>query len=156
MSIIDRWEESVSVSPPRDEPRARPDTGPASSPPGLAFSFEVIPSRVHGVMDYAVAGLAFLSPYLFGFAHITRARLLMQFYGAAAVVYSLLTNYEWGILRAIPYRTHLLLDLVVNALTVGLSLLLGVQRLGRVPFAFGIFGIAVALLSRLRVGSRNR
>jgi hypothetical protein len=41
--------------------------------------------------------------------------------GCGLVVYSLFTNYELGVLRLIPLKVHLLLDVIGGAVLIGLA-----------------------------------
>jgi hypothetical protein len=70
-----------------------------------------LPTRAHGVLDYLVGLLLVASPWLFGFADgPAAARGAPIALGAGALLYSLLTDYELGLLRVVPMPGHLLLD----------------------------------------------
>ena len=87
--------------------------------PGPPLVLGVIPSSVHGVLDYLLGGGAIAAPYLFGFADTT-AGLVVQLQGCAVLLYSLWTDYSLGAIRIIPFRTHLWLD-TLGALFLGAS-----------------------------------
>ena len=67
-----------------------------------------VPTRAHGVLDYTVGALLILVPYLFGFQDTGLAAWLLVVLGAGALVYRLLTDYEWGVVRVIPMQALLL------------------------------------------------
>ncbi len=70
-----------------------------------------IPTRVHGVFDYLVGAFLIAMPWLFGFAVIGGpATWVPVFMGAAVIFYSLLTDYELGLVRRLDMRAHLWLD----------------------------------------------
>jgi hypothetical protein len=69
-----------------------------------------IPTRVHGLLDYLVAVLLILSPTLFDFRLGGPAQWLPIGLGIAVIFYSLITDYELGAVRVLPFRTHLALD----------------------------------------------
>jgi hypothetical protein len=69
-----------------------------------------IPTRVHGLHDYSVGTLLVLAPWLLGFVRQGAETWVPVILGAGAVVYSLLTDYEWGAVRAVPMPAHLALD----------------------------------------------
>lgn len=71
-----------------------------------------IPSRVHGMLDYIVGLVLILSPRLFGFQMGGAEERIPVLLGVAALIYSLLTRYELGLFKVLPFRTHLTLDLV--------------------------------------------
>ena len=75
-----------------------------------------IPTRTHGVLDYAVGALLIVVPYILGFADGTTAQWIPQIVGAALIGASLLTNYELGVVRMIPMPVHLFLDIAAGAL----------------------------------------
>lgn len=75
----------------------------------------VIPTFVHGILDYLVGIVLLIAPNLFGFAHldgppVTVPRVL----GIAILVMALLTRYELGLVKMIPMSTHLLADFFVG------------------------------------------
>lgn len=75
-----------------------------------------ISSKLHGVLDYAVGTLLIVSPWLFNFATGGVAMWIPVSLGTAAILYSLVTNYELGLIRAIPFQTHLIIDAVSGTL----------------------------------------
>ena len=68
----------------------------------------VIPSGVHGVLDYLGSGFNLAFPRLLGLRGA--AALVPRIDGAAGAGYSLITAYELGALEVLPMRTHLALD----------------------------------------------
>jgi hypothetical protein len=75
----------------------------------------IIPTSVHGVIDYLSAILLFLAPNLFGFADMDGpAVLIPRVLAVAILLMALSTNYELGLLKLIPMRTHLLVDVVAS------------------------------------------
>ena len=76
----------------------------------------IISTRMHGVLDYAVGALLIVAPYLLGFANGTAAQWVPQALGAMAIVYSLMTRYELGVVRVIPMPVHLGLDVASGIL----------------------------------------
>lgn len=77
-----------------------------------------ISSTLHGVTDYTVgATLLTVFPKLTGIEG-TEAAKQVRVSGAVHAGYSTLTKYELGIVKVIPYKVHLALDLV-GALAIG-------------------------------------
>ncbi|MBA3648404.1 MAG: hypothetical protein H0W62_07630 [Chitinophagales bacterium] len=71
-----------------------------------------IPTRVHGLLDYAVAALFIALPFLFDFDRNGAESWIFISLGIATIVYSLLTDYELGLIKTISMQAHLLLDLL--------------------------------------------
>src|SRR3954470_12689855 len=83
-------------------------------------AMNLIPTRVHGFLDYIVGLLLIVAPWLFGFSHHGAASSVPIFLGAAAILYSLLTRYELGLIKVIPMPAHLALD-VLSGIFLALS-----------------------------------
>jgi hypothetical protein len=77
-----------------------------------------IPTRIHGMLDYLMGILLILSPWIFGFADAANEAAIWVpvVLGIAAILYSLFTDYEMGLVRSIPMPTHLILDIASGAL----------------------------------------
>lgn len=76
----------------------------------------MIPTRVHGIIDYVVGLLLIAAPYIFGFANGGAAQWIPMILGISTIVYSLLTDYELAIARLISMPVHLGLDMASGAL----------------------------------------
>lgn len=72
-------------------------------------------TRVHGVLDYLFAALLIAAPWLLGFARGGAETWVPVAIGASALVYSLLTDYELGVVRRIQMPVHLWLDALGGA-----------------------------------------
>lgn len=71
----------------------------------------ILSRRAHGALDYIVGILLIAAPKLFGFDGGIEAQI--PFYlGIATIVYSLLTDYELGLIKVLPFRAHLTLDVL--------------------------------------------
>ena len=55
-----------------------------------------LPTRIHGVLDYTVGALLIALPFLLGFGGGAQTWVPVAL-GAAAIVYSLFTDYELGV-----------------------------------------------------------
>ena len=64
---------------------------------------KIIPRNIHGILDYLVGVLLIAAPWVLGFADNGPASYVPVILGAGALVYSLLTNYEMGLMRIIPF-----------------------------------------------------
>ncbi|MCK1540298.1 MULTISPECIES: hypothetical protein [unclassified Bradyrhizobium] len=86
----------------------------------------LLSTSIHGIADYAVRLIVLLLPYLYDM-HSTPKTLLLLL-GGSALVYSLLTDYELGLLPVIPFRSHLALDLLFAAVMIAASMLISFRR----------------------------
>jgi len=91
-----------------------------------------IPTKVHGILDYVVGAALIVAPWLFGFAGVGGAAVIIPIVlGVGLIVYSLFTKYEWGPFGLIPMPVHLAFDIVAS-LFLALS-----------PWIFGFAGESV-------------
>ena len=119
----------------------------ACSDPGARNpSMRIIPTSVHGVLDYVVGLLLIVAPWVLGFARGGAETWVPLGLGAGALVYSLVTSYEFGVLRLISMRTHLVLDAMSGLLLAASPWLFGFHNHVYVPHvAFGLFEILAAV-----------
>jgi SPW repeat-containing protein len=110
---------------------------------------QVIPTRVHGMLDYLVGALLVAAPWLFGFAQGGAETWVPVVLGAAAILYSLFTDYELGAIRRIPMPVHLMLDLASGVLLAISPWLLGfADRVWEPHLIVGLIEIGTAMLTR--------
>lgn len=109
----------------------------------------MIDTRTHGIIDYATGALLIVAPYLFGFANGGIAQWLPQLLGALTIVMSLFTDYELSIVKAIPLRVHLGMDMASGALLAASPWLFGFAGLIWWPHLLvGLMEIVVPMLTR--------
>ena len=85
----------------------------------------VIPTKVHGALDYATGSVLAVAPELLGLDGARASTLPPRLAGVATTALSALTDYELGVRKIVPMRVHLLLD---GVLGLGLA---------SAPWAFG-------------------
>jgi hypothetical protein len=81
-------------------------------------SIRFIPTSVHGVLDYIVGIALIAAPWIFGFAYVGGAAVIVPIVlGIALILYSLVTRYELGIpgIRFLPMPYHLTIDFIAAA-----------------------------------------
>jgi hypothetical protein len=104
--------------------------GPAQSHrrQGLSImKLQFLNPTFHGILDYLAAGALITLPFLLGFQGIEL--WLSVAGGAGLILYSLITDYQFGLAKLVPYNMHLVFDV-----SAGLALLVA-------PFVLG-FGFA--------------
>ena len=108
-----------------------------------------IPTRVHGMLDYAVGAFLIAAPWLLGFARGGAETWVPVLLGAGALLYSLLTDYELGVVRRIPMPTHLALDLGSGLLLAVSPWLFGFAEFVWVPhLVLGLLEVGAALTTQ--------
>lgn len=113
-----------------------------------------IPTKVHGLLDYIMGIFLALSPWLLGFNENSAARWTAVLLGAGMILYSLLTDYEWGVSRSLSMKTHLAIDLVAGVFLAVSPWLLGFADYVYLPhLILGILEIGAALMTRTVPGS---
>jgi len=108
-----------------------------------------IPTKVHGIIDY-VAGLVFIaSPWLFGFADGGAAQWVPIVLGVTALIVSIFTDYQLGLLRWIPMPMHLGADVFQGLTFIASPWLFGFANQVYLPHVlFGLFAIGAGLLTQ--------
>jgi hypothetical protein len=108
----------------------------------------MIPTRVHGIIDYVVGIVLILAPYILGFADGTAAQWVPMILGIAALIYSLLTRYELSMAKIIPMPVHLGLDVASGLLLAASPWLFGfADRIWWPHVLVGAMEIVIALMT---------
>ena len=109
-----------------------------------------IPTKVHGVLDYMTAAFLHTLPRVMGWSRQVTATLDAA--GASATAYSLMTDYELGLVKALPMKAHLTLDALSGGMLIASAIALDDEDddVRATIAALGAFEIAAALLSRAR------
>lgn len=108
----------------------------------------IIPTRIHGVLDYCMAALLIAAPWLFHFDRDRVAMAVPVTLGIATILYSLLTNYEYGVFRLIPMSVHLTIDIIAGVLLACSPWIFGFSdRIIWPHLTAGILEILIALVS---------
>jgi hypothetical protein len=109
----------------------------------------ILSTKIHGVLDYLVGILLIGGPWMLGIAHDGAETWVPVVAGTAALVYSLITNYEWGAAKIISMRTHLGLDITSGILLAASPWLFGFHDYTYIPHLIaGITEIVVASITQ--------
>lgn len=109
----------------------------------------VIPTLVHGVVDYVVAALLLAAPWLLGFSRGGAETWVTVAFGVGVLLYSSVTDYEVGVWRRLAMPGHLGLDLFAGVL-LGLSpwLFAFADTIRWPHLVIGLFSIVASLTTR--------
>ncbi|QDL96340.1 hypothetical protein [Rhodopseudomonas palustris] len=105
----------------------------------------IVPTRIHGAIDYLVSLLVLVLPFAAGGQGAVR--WLFVAIGCAGIGYSLITDYEWGALRLLPMPWHLALDVVFGVALLAVGALLGFSPLGVISLVVGAAALALAAIT---------
>ena len=109
----------------------------------------LIPTRVHGMLDYVVGASLIVVPLIVSFPGSGARFWVPVALGAAAVVYAFVTDYELGVVRLLPMPAHLLLDALSGVLLAASPWLFGfADRVWAPHLLAGLFEIAAAATTR--------
>jgi len=109
----------------------------------------MIPTRTHGILDYIVGVALIAAPWLFGFAQGGSETWIPVLIGALVIGQSLFTDYEYGLVRAIPMRVHLMVDIVAGLFLAISPWLFGYHVLVWAPHLIvGLLLIGAGLLTK--------
>ncbi len=118
---------------------------------------KIISTRVHGVLDYLMGALLIASPWLFDFARNGAETWVPVILGAGAILYSLMTDYEYSVSRTLSMKTHLNLDLFSGIFLAASPWIFGFNDYVYVPhLVLGILEIGAALMTDTVPSTRTR
>lgn len=87
------------------------------------MKFQFLNPTLHGMLDYLAAGALIVLPMLLGLTGI--AFWLSVAGGAGLILYSLLTDYRFGVVKLLSFDLHLLLDLTAAVAFIAAPFVLG-------------------------------
>lgn len=107
----------------------------------------MIPTRVHGVIDYLVGIVLILSPYVLGFADGTAAQWVPIIIGVATLGLGTITRHELGFVKIVPMTTHIIIDAASGLLLLASPWLFGFAD--RVWWPHVLVGLSYIIISLL-------
>ena len=105
----------------------------------------------HGFTDYSYVPIVAAAPWLVSFTDQPTAVGLTRVLSGSILATSLLTRAEWGLVKVIPFRTHLVADTAVGLFALGAPWLFGFASHTKARTTFlvaGVFGILAGVLSK--------
>lgn len=119
-----------------------------------------LPTKVHGLLDYLVGIALIAAPWLFQFQDVGgMAVYLPMVLGVGLIIYSIFTNYEWGLVKILSMPYHLIVDFIAASLLALSPWLFGFANQkwnAWVPHVVvGVVVILVVLVSKTQPGKSN-
>jgi hypothetical protein len=111
----------------------------------------LIPRPLHAVLDYLWGVAFYLAPDLLGFSGDTGGNLFSKFRGGSMVATSLMTRYELGLIRVIPFNVHLTLDFLGALFGLAGPWMFGFAKNDKArgaAIAFSLIELGAVILSR--------
>ncbi len=94
------------------------------------MNIRFVTRKIHALIDYPVAIALMAMPFVLGLGSSSPLAFWLSFTtGVAALLLTLLTDHETGVVRVLPYSVHLAVDFAVG-ITFAIA-----------PIAFGFTGI---------------
>lgn len=94
------------------------------------MNLHLIPTGVHGGLDYLASGINLVFPGLLGLRDAPWASLVPRVDGVTGAGYSQMTGYEIGAFKVLPMPTHLVFDAVKGVFMVASPWLFGFANNG--------------------------
>ncbi len=108
----------------------------------------ILSTKIHGILDYLVAIILIVMPWLLNFNGPNAATYVLVTLGVLTIIYSFFTNYEWGTIKIISMSMHLLVDLASGIFLALSPWLLGFNKYIYLPHLLaGIIEIIVSTIT---------
>lgn len=108
-----------------------------------------LPTRLHGILDYVVGLIVIALPIAFSLQGA--ALLALVGLGVLAIGYSLLTDYELGVVRFLRVRFHLALDFAFGVALLLTPTIFDLPSALHLPvYAIGVLAIVLAWITKIR------
>ncbi|MFZ1250165.1 MAG: hypothetical protein WAR37_01830 [Candidatus Microsaccharimonas sp.] len=122
------------------------------------MSYQFIPTKVHGALDYIVGIALILAPWLFNFASVGGPAVVIPIIlGIGLILYSIFTRYEWGLVKVLSMPYHLVFDVVASLFLAASPFIFGFSNLAPnvwVPHVVvGLTVIVVVIFSKPQPGN---
>jgi hypothetical protein len=116
--------------------------------------FGILPTRIHGFLDYLTGAALVVIPLAFNFGAGAQTWLPVLL-GGGVIIYSVLTDYELGVVELIGMPAHLVLDAFGGVLLAASPWLFGFAWEIWVPHvAFGLAAVGAAMFTRTQRSHR--
>jgi len=110
-----------------------------------------INTKLHGVLDYCLALLLVMSPWLFDYAGNNIHTWISLGTGITIILNSLFTDYEFGVIRILRMESHLTIDMLCATILLTASWILdSSQQVMMFFLAISIGQAVIALITRNR------
>jgi hypothetical protein len=102
---------------------------------------KILRAKLHGIIDYIVVIFLWLSPTLFGLSEFVST--LTYGLGAIHLGLTIFTDFQYGLVKVIPFRLHGWIELIVSLALIGSPWIFGFDENVTDKFFYIIFGVTV-------------
>lgn len=108
-----------------------------------------LPLNAHAALEPLIGAVLIASPWIFGFSDVDEATVACIVIGVVVILTGAMTDWRISLVRLIPIRTHMMMDLLVALALIVLPFILGVGDQGGPTRFMVIAGVleAIAALS---------
>ena len=90
------------------------------------MNIRFVTQKIHAFLDYPVAASLMAMPFVLGLGGSNPLAFWLSFAtGFAALILTLLTDHETGVIRVLPYSFHLAVDFAVGVTFLSVPILMG-------------------------------
>ena len=115
-----------------------------------------IDTKIHGYMDYLKGLFLIVAPRIIRLDPGAPEGVILIVLGAMAIIYSLMTRYELGMVRVISMKTHLTLDVLSGIVLAASPWLFGFADRVYLPhLILGIIEIGAGLMTKTTPAHEN-
>ncbi|MDB5231921.1 MAG: hypothetical protein JWN76_2726 [Chitinophagaceae bacterium] len=110
---------------------------------------KVINTKIHGVLDYLYAFIIIAVPFVVEFRDNEPASYTCYTIGTIVLISSICTQYELGLIKVIPMRIHLILDVLAGIFVLASPWIFGFADRVYLPHVIlGLTDLVVVSLSQ--------
>ena len=112
---------------------------------------KIIPTKTHGIVDYLYGIALILLPWIWDDSATGLDSLIPVLLGISVISMSLMTDYETSLLRIIPMKTHLVIDMFSGIFLASSPWIFNFKDSIYLPHViFGLTAIITALLTKTK------
>ncbi|QMU30335.1 SPW repeat domain-containing protein [Adhaeribacter radiodurans] len=109
----------------------------------------IIPTRIHGILDYLVGIILIAAPWVFDFDNGGAETWVPVIVGIMVLLQTIMTDFEVGIIRKIPMASHLRMDFFIGLFLAASPWIFNFDEVVWAPHViFGVFSILASLMTR--------
>ena len=114
-----------------------------------------ISTKTHAFLDYIVGLFLVVAPFIFHLNRQNPEGLIFYVLGATLLIYSMLTDYDLSLLKIIPMKVHLFLDVLSGLFLAASPWIFGFADRIYIPhLILGLLEIGAGLLTSTKSISR--
>jgi len=117
---------------------------------------KIIPTKTHGIVDYLYGIALILLPWIWDHSATGLDSLIPVLLGISIISISLMTDYETSLLRIIPMKTHLVIDILSGIFLSASPWIFNFKDAVYLPHViFGLIAIITALSTQTKPADKK-